>query len=312
MIEFDLPAGKTNMPVVLGLGVFDGVHRGHRKIISELSAMGRRCGAVPVAVTFIPHPREVLSSPPLPRLLLPPEERFRRLREAGAEGIGIIRFSRRIAEMTPAEFVSELLKLEPQVRGICVGSKWRFGRGGDGGTSFLAAELSRRGIAFDAVSELKMGGVIVSSSGIREAIATGDISGAAEMLGALPCLYGSVRAGFGIAGKELHAPTANIRVDFGVLPPDGVYATISEVGGRSFPSVTNIGLSPTFGGTPERRVESHLIGFSGDLYQKKVVVEIVTRIRGERKFATASDLAEQIDADRKKAMELLSGTEASK
>lgn len=307
MIRFELPPDKDPQATVLGLGVFDGVHKGHRKIIRELLEMGKSTGAFPVAVTFIPHPREILGTPPLPRLLMPPEERFRRLREAGAAGIGVIDFSRRLADTPPEEFISELLSVAPTVRGICVGSRWRFGRGGAGDTAFLAAELERRGIAFDAVPELRINGVIVSSSGIREAVAAGNLDEATEMLGSPPCLYGEVEKGFGIAAGELHAPTANIRVDFGVLPPDGVYAGFAEIDGRRFPAVTNIGFAPTFGGTGERRVESHLIGFSGDLYRRRIAVEVAFGIRGERKFASAEELAKQIAADREKALELLSG-----
>lgn len=312
MLKLDLPSAGTDKPLVLGLGVFDGVHRGHRKIISELVAMGRRCGALPVAVTFIPHPREVLSAPPLPRLLLPPEERFRRLREAGAEGVGIIDFSRETADTPPEEFLAELLKTVPPVHGICVGSRWRFGRGGNGDTAFLAVELAKRDIAFDAVPELRMNGEIVSSSAIREAVAAGDIAGASDMLGTFPGLYGEVERGLGIAGSQLHAPTANIRVDFGILPPDGVYAGRTELNGKIFAAAINIGFAPTFGGMPERRVECHIIGFSGELHHRKIAVELVAKLRGERKFASVGELAEQIRSDRERALEILSSNGALK
>jgi len=309
MIKFELPADKKTHPVVLGIGVFDGVHRGHRRIIRELVEMGKRTGATPVAVTFIPHPREILGAPPLPRLLLPPEERLRRLREAGAEGVGIIAFSRKLADTPPQGFTDGLLTLEPAVRGICVGSQWRFGRDGKGDTSFLEGELHRRGIAFSAVPELQMNGTIVSSSGIRDAIAAGDISGASEMLGAAPCLYGEVVPGCGVAGKSLNAPTANLRIDFGVLPPDGVYAGWVVLDGKHFAAVTNIGFSPTFGGTAERRVECHLIGFSGDLYHRHLAVEIAVKLRSERRFSSIGELEKQIRDDCKQANELLSRME---
>jgi len=308
MITFELPPDKKTRPVVLGLGVFDGVHLGHRRIIRELVEMGKRTGATPVAVTFIPHPREILGTPPLPRLLLPPKERFTRLREAGAEGIGIIAFSRRIADTPPREFIDGLLALEPEVRGLCVGSRWRFGREGKGDAEFLAEELSLRGIAFEAVPELRMNGAIVSSSGIRDAVASGDIAGASEMLGVPPRLYGEVVPGCGIAGKKLNAPTANLRVDFGVTPPDGVYAGRADIDGKRFAAVINIGFSPTFGGA-ERRVECHLIDFSGDLYRRQLAVEIAVRLRDEQRFPSIGDLERQIRIDRKRAMELLSKTE---
>jgi len=307
MIRFDLPSEAPVEAVVLGIGVFDGVHRGHRRIISELAAMGRRTGALPVAVTFLPHPREVLGRPPLPRLLMPPELRMRRLREAGAAGIGIIDFSREIAETPPPKFVEALLATRPTVRGVCVGSHWRFGHLGSGDATFLAAELERRGIAFRAVPELHAGARIVSSSIIREAIASGDLAGARAMLGSRPALYGTVESGHRVAGRLLHAPTANLHVEFGVLPPDGVYASCAVVDGDSFPAVTNIGLSPTFGDTGERRVETHLIGFSDRLYDRKITVELIAKLRDEKRFASPEKLAEQIRTDMDNALKALTG-----
>lgn len=306
MIRFELPADKKFQSVVLGIGVFDGVHQGHRKIIRELAAMGKAIGAIPVAVTFMPHPREILGIPPLPRLLLPPEDRFRRLLEVGAEGLGIIDFSRQLADTPPSEFVNRLLSLSTPVRGVCVGSRWRFGRNGDGDTAFLAAEFKRRGIAFKSVPELRIGGAVVSSSLIREKVAAGDLEAATAMLNARPGLYGEVIHGHQVAGRVLCAPTANLKIEYGVLPPNGVYATLAEVDGRRFPAVTNIGVSPTFTDSGERRIETHIIGFSGNLYQRKLTVELAKKIRDEQKFSTASALEEQIRMDCEKTVGILS------
>lgn len=305
MIRLDLPSGIPAEAMVLGIGVFDGVHLGHRRIISEVVEMGRRTGALPVAVTFLPHPREVLGRPPLPRLLMPPEERMRRLHEAGAIGIGIIDFSERIAQTSPSEFVDALLATSPPVRGICVGEHWRFGRGGAGDTVFLAETLKRRKVAFSAVPEVRVGTEIVSSSMIREAVAAGDLCRASSMLGSRPKLYGTVECGHRLAGRVLHAPTANLRVEFGVLPPNGVYAARAIVGGRIFPAVTNIGLSPTFGNGDERRVETHIPDFSGDLYRQKLEVELVAKLRDEKRFSAPAELEAQIRADIVDAMRLL-------
>ena len=306
MIKFDLPSDEPAGALVLGIGVFDGVHNGHRKIISELVEMGQRAGALPVAVTFIPHPREVLGPPPPPRLLMPPEVRIRRLREAGAAGIGIIGFSEQIAETTPREFIEALLTPQHQICGICVGSRWRFGRHGTGDAAFLSGELVRRGIAFNAVPEVRVGAEIVSSSMIREAIAAGDLAGAFSMLGSRPKLYGSVERGHRVAGSVLQAPTANLHVEYGVLPPNGVYVTRVAISGKNFPAVTNIGFAPTFGTGEDRRVETHIIGFSGDLYQQKLAVELVAKLRDEKTFASAADLKVQISADIDNAKRILS------
>ena len=180
MMNFSFPDGGVNGAAVLGIGVFDGVHLGHRKIIAELVEMGRIFHAVPVAVTFFPHPRAVLCPDSPPRLLQPPEERLRLLHLAGAEKVNVIEFSAETAATAPELFVDELLAAHGDVRGICVGEHWRFGRGGRGDTMFLARGLERRGIAFRAVPEVRIDGVVVSSSCIREAVATGDLAGAAS------------------------------------------------------------------------------------------------------------------------------------
>lgn len=305
MIKFDFPSGKAGVPLVLGLGVFDGVHRGHRKIISELVDMGRRYDAMPVAVTFFPHPREVLGQLPLPRLLLSPEERLRRLRRAGAQGIGIIEFSASLAD-TPAEaFLERLLSDIPDLRGICVGSRWRFGRGGFGDTGYLAAELARRGIAFNPVPEVSFEGLIVSSSLIRNTITAGELDLAMAMLGDYPTLCGEVVHGAGLAGALLNTPTANMYPEFGILPPNGVYATLTTIDGRVYPSVTNIGNAPTFERGGERWTETHLLNFSGELYQRKMTVALVVKLRAEKKFRSAADLKKQIGADIAKAEKIL-------
>ena len=305
-MRFSFPEGRTTGAAVLGIGVFDGVHLGHRKIIAELVEMGRRFDAVPVAVTFFPHPREILCPDSPPRLLLPPDERMHSLHLAGAAKVNVIEFSEKTASTPPEVFLDELLAAHGDVRGICVGEHWRFGCCGSGDTNFLARELERRDIAFDAVPEVRIDGVVVSSSGIREAVAAGNIAKATEMLGDFPRLYGEVVPGQGIAARQLHAPTANLRVDFGVLPPDGVYAGWTTIGDEEFATVTNIGFSPTFGGGTARRVENHLIGFSGDLYRKRIAVKIAVKLREERRFASVGELERQIGADREQASNILS------
>ena len=307
MIRYESENGKLPSSVVLGIGVFDGVHLGHRRIISEVADLARKTGAMPVAVTFFPHPREVLCPDSPPRLLLPPDERLRRLREAGAAGIGIIDFSAAIAVTAPEDFLSRILAAGvPQVRGICVGAHWRFGKNGAGDTRFLGTELARRQVAFTAVPELEIDGGVVSSSAIRDAVAGGDLDRAERMMGAPVCLYGEVEPGCRIATAILETPTANLHVDYGVLPPDGVYATWGEVDGRRCPAITNIGVSPTFeqnGGV--RRVETHLLGFSGDLYRRQMKIELKKKLRDEVRFSSPADLKRQIAADRAQALQIL-------
>ena len=306
MIRYDSECGHA---VVLGIGVFDGVHLGHRRIIAEVADLAKSTRSLPVAVTFFPHPREVLCPEAPPRLLLPPEERLRRLREAGAAGIGIIDFSSRIAATSPDDFLHAILSGSAVIRGICVGTRWRFGRNGEGDMHFLKMELARRGVAFNAVPELELDGELVSSSAIRDAIAAGELSRAERMLGAPACLYGTVEPGFHEATDILDAPTANLHVDYGVFPPDGVYAVWAIVDGKRHPAVTNIGVAPTFGRGSERRVETHLFDFSGDLYRRALTVELRQKLRDELRFPSPAELKRQIAADRVRALQILTGGE---
>ena len=303
-MEFELPL-SVSAPV-LALGVFDGVHLGHRRIIDAAVAEARRLGVAAAALTFAPHPREVVTGT-APKLLLPLEERLRQLRRAGADAAGVIRFTPELGRMEPEDFLAELLRLTG-LSGIAVGAHWRFGCGGGGDRSAIAAFAAERRIAFAAPEELEIGGERVSSSAIRRLTAAGELAAAAAMLGR-PCrIFGRVVRGFGEAGTRLAAPTANLETEFGVLPPDGVYAgaAILPGSGERIPAAVNIGFSPTFdrGGTPRRRVEAHLIGFSGSLYGELLEVELLSRLRAERRFDSPELLARQILSDTARTMEV--------
>ncbi len=297
MIEFSqlasLPAPRR---LVLALGVFDAVHLGHREILAATVKLAREKAATPAAVTFYPHPREVIGGA-APELLLPPEIRERELRCAGAELVGAIRFDAEFARMPPEIFVARLIdEADFELAGVVVGSRWRFGRHGDGSAELLARELSRRGIDFIPCPEKTRGGVIISASAIRQSIREGDLSGAREMLGRRVALYGKVVHGFAQAGGILHTPTANLELSAGVLPPRGVYSGRVRIDGQLFPAAVNIGVAPSFGRRPER-IEVHVLDFSGDLYDKTLELELDRQLRAERKFSDLTKLKAQIDAD---------------
>jgi len=297
LINFDDPLPCGNTPLVLGLGVFDGVHLGHRRIVSELLNMARRHDAVPAAVTFHPHPREVLCPDDPPRLLLPMKERCRLLHEAGAKIVGVIEFDKKFAVMEPIDFLKKLLHApEFRLAGICVGSRWRFGHFGAGDKTVISRFASANGIDFTPCEELVIGGETVSSSAIRRAVSSGKIEHARTLLGRPPRLFGTVERGNGVAGKVLHAPTANLEITCGILPPDGVYAGRIRVGTETFPAAVNIGFSPTFGGNV-RRVEAHLLFFDGALYGKALELELLSFIRHEQKFSSPEALRERIRED---------------
>ena len=291
-----LPGGDPKL--VIAFGVFDGVHPGHRLIVAETCKLARERGAVGAAVTFVPHPRAVVGKAgDAPELLITVEERLKRLTAAGAAVTGIIDFTPEFGVLEPEAFLAGLLRRRDfELAGICVGEDWRFGRQGRGDAALLQGFCAANGLGFKAVKRLKYGAQDISSSAIRALLRQGKLDEARGMLGAPPCLAGTVGRGFHIAGRELDAPTANLELEYGVCPPDGVYAGSAEVGGRRFPAVMNIGFAPTYGGN-ERRIEIHFPGFSGNLYDAFLTVELLGFLRRERKFDSPGELKKQIVLD---------------
>ncbi len=284
--------------LVLGIGVFDGVHRGHQLLLAELAALARKTGAIPVAMTFAPHPRAVLVPHDPPKQLLPLPERLRLLKFYGAEDAVVVHFSPDLARLPATEFLAKLLDFPAEIVGICVGASWRFGAGAEGNAELLKSWTAARGIEFVPVPELSIDGILVSSSAIRRAISAGRLAEAEKLLGRPYRLTGVVEHGYNVAGRALSRPTANVRPAIGVLPPDGVYAARAIVEGRTYPAAVNLGVSPTFGWCEgRRRLEVHLLDFSGDLYGDVIGVELIRYLRPECTFAGAEELKNQIEKD---------------
>lgn len=284
----------------MAIGVFDGVHRGHQLLISNLLAMSCRHHCTPVALTFFPHPREVIYPENPPTLLVPPFKKIELLHQYGIKAVVTMHFSRELAAMSPAEFIKNCLhSAQVNIRGICVGKKWRFGAGGAGDSSMLHHFADNGHFDFDAVSELVVGNSIVSSSNIRRAISSGLLTSAGEMLGRPYSLCGIVEKGYHVAGPELAHPTANLKITNGVLPPDGVYAASAIVKGSRYPAAVNIGMSPTYNRVEDkkRRFEVHIIGFDRNLYGAAVEVELLQYLREERCFLNSEMLKIQIIKD---------------
>ncbi len=295
-IQFDTLL-SAEQGVVLGFGVFDGVHPGHRLIIRNVCEMADSCGALAGAVTFVPHPRAVLPGGGDPPLIISLEQRLAELRNAGAQVTGIIPFTPEFGAMAPEEFLEGLLKSQPfTLKGICVGEDWRFGSKGKGDAAMLEKFCCENGILFRAVKRLKLGELNISSSTIREAAKAGELEKAAKIMGRNLTLSGKVVRGFGVAGKELAAPTANLALDHGLLLPDGVYAGAGEIAEGRFAAVLNIGVAPTYN-VQVRRIEVHLLNFKGSLYDRPLKVELLKYLRPERKFDSPEALKEQITHD---------------
>lgn len=284
------------------IGIFDGVHQGHRSVLAHLTAMSHSVDCESVAITFSPHPKLVLDPANAPRLLIPPEEKRELLRQCGIRAVLTIPFTRELASLSAEEFLEGIrVRSRGRLCGLCVGRRFRCGREGRGTSDRLAEFAEKNDLKFEPVSEVRIDGELVSSSAIRLAAAAGDLEKVRLFQGRPDTLYGTVGRGFGLAGTELGAPTANLLTEFGVLPPNGVYAGMAVTEGRRFAAAVNIGTAPTYAGTPtaskDVRVEVHLLDFHGDLYGRRMSLELFRRLRDERRFESPALLKEQIARD---------------
>jgi riboflavin kinase/FMN adenylyltransferase len=292
-------AGFGIRRAALAIGVFDGVHLGHQLLLARLLDMARELDAVPCALTFSPHPRQVLAPEKAPPLLLEPEQKARLLHGFGMTGVVTLPFTREFASQTPDAFIADCLYSDTvEVAGIAVGANWRFGRGGCGGVADLERIAAQKHFRLVAVPELRVDGQVVSSTAIRRAVAGGLLDRAAGLLGRNYSLTGTVVRGYRVASSELSHPTANLDVCHGVLPPNGVYAGLVHLDGQAFDAAVNIGECPTFHRSgAEVRVEVHVLDFSGDLYGCRIELELLRYLREERTFGDSLALRQQIAED---------------
>ena len=284
------PDGET----VVTIGVFDGVHLGHRHLLERLI---QRSGpaAVPTVLTFSNHPSAVLRPGQPVSFLTSPDEKARLLKEYGAGLVISLEFTTELSQVPATEF-ARLLNTHLNLKGLVVGPDFAFGRGREGTAEFLQAIGQELGFWVETVDPLLVDGSPVRSRRIREAMSGGDLETGNTLLGRKFRLHGEVVRGDG-RGRELGFPTANVNVPDGMLiPGDAIYATWALVDGRRLPSATSIGIRPTFGLT-ERLVEVYIMDFAEDLYGKTIGVEFVARLRGQETFSGIEALIEQVNLD---------------
>jgi riboflavin kinase/FMN adenylyltransferase len=279
----------------VALGVFDGVHLGHRAILAAAVAEARRHGLVALACTFDPHPLEVLqpARAPVPLTTLP--DRLALIAETGVDAAVVVAFTREVAAVEPEAFVRDVLVERLKARDVVVGFNHRFGRGARGTAALLEALAPRLGFRAHVVAPLEVEGTAVSSSEVRAALQAGDLERAARLLGRPYSAEGEVVRGAG-RGRTLGFPTANVRTGRPLPLPPGVYACQALLGPDRYPAVVNVGVRPTFGET-ELLVEAHLLDFSGDLYGRRLRLAFLRRLREERKFPDVESLRRQIAQD---------------
>lgn len=282
--------------IVATIGNYDGVHLGHRAILRSVADEARRAGARAALLTFEPHPLAVVAPERRPPRIQTRRQRLAALETLGVDDVLVIDFDRRRAELDGETFFASVLLPHLSFRAVHVGRNFRFGKGRLDDLRSLETIGTRHGFAVLGVPQVFLDGETVSSSSIRTAIADGDVERARRMLGRPFALDGTVVRGDG-RGSRIDFPTANLACDNELLPRRGVYVTESSVAGERVPSVSNVGVRPTFGGTA-LTVESHLMDWSGDLVGERMELRFLARLRDERTFSGPDELADQIARDR--------------
>jgi riboflavin kinase / FMN adenylyltransferase len=291
----DFPAESRGAFVTVGN--FDGVHRGHQRLLSRLRTKADETGVPALAITFDPHPVALLRPEKAPVPLVWPEREIVLLEQAGATEVGVFRTGPWLLELSAREFFDRVIRGQLQARGIVEGPNFAFGHDRLGDVAILRTWCAESGIDFEVVEATVTDGHLVSSSLIRQCLIEGRVQDAARLLGRLHRIRGKVGRGAG-RGAGLGFPTANLGAIDTLIPLDGVYAGLAWLGGQvsPWPAACNIGPNPTFG-EMARKVEAHLIGFTGDLYGKTVELDFLERLRGTQKFSGLEDLLRQVHAD---------------
>jgi riboflavin kinase/FMN adenylyltransferase len=288
---------------VLALGNFDGLHRGHLKILERVKRGAVEHGGTAMAMTFDPHPPRVLRPDKAPPLLMTTEQRIGALDRAGIRAVAIVRFTRELSQWDPDTFVRTVLVDWLRVSEVWVGANFLFGRERMGNFTMLRTLGQRYGFRAEKIAPVRYKEFVVSSTRIRRLVTEGRMDEAAALLGHPYVLDGTVVEGRH-RGRAIGFPTANLCTANELIPPNGVYATTLTIDRIVHAALTNIGLNPTFGESDRATIETHVLRYHGDLYGRRVQVGFVQRLRDERRFDDVDGLKAQIEADRRRAERL--------
>ncbi|MBA3600949.1 MAG: bifunctional riboflavin kinase/FAD synthetase [Acidobacteria bacterium] len=286
---------------VLTLGVFDGLHLGHQKIIQKVVSRAKAVKAVPTVITFDPHPRAVLYPENAPPLLQTLDQRLANFEILGIEQAIVVRFNREFAGQDAEVFLRDIVHERLQAKEVFLGRGFAFGKNRGGNIELLKKISAELGFCADEVPEITVRGQRISSSKIRELLAVGKINFARRMLGRPYGVEGQIIHG-DQRGRAIGFPTANLKPRNRVIPKYGVYATANLIDGKWRRSITNVGVRPTFTGDKEPSIESYIFDFDGDLYGDVLRVRFLHRIRDERKFSGIEELKNQIEKDTRRAL----------
>jgi len=286
----------------LTIGNFDGVHRGHAALLAELRRQARALDRPAIALTFDPHPLDLLRPGQAPPSLTTPEDRARLLHEAGADHVLVLRATRELLALRATEFFAQVIQERLATRALVEGANFGFGRGREGDVETLARLCAPADIRLTVVPPVFLDGVEVSSSQVRSYLTAGSVREAAALLGRPYRLRGIVGTGQQ-RGQKLGFPTANLEHLPTLAPAAGVYAVRVPHHGEVWPGAANVGPNPTFGENA-RKIEVHLIGFQGDLYGQPLAVDFVERLRDTRPFGGVAELVEQLRRDIEQARKI--------
>jgi len=294
------PLGLDEPPTgaLLSIGNFDGVHIGHQTILRHVASRSRDLGTVSAAMTLDPHPVKLLRPRQAPRLLTTLDQRLQLIERTGIQACLVVPFTHRLARMAAEDFVRDVLVRRLGVREVYIGSNFRFGADRGGDVDLLARMGEELGFTAAGAPTVEVSGEVVSSTGVRQAVADGKVGDVSELLGRFMYVDGNVLEGKRL-GRKLGFPTLNVEWANELIPKRGVYITATHVPSfnRTFPSVTNLGFRPTVYENSIATMESHLLDFMGDVYRERVRLFFLERVRDEQHFNSTTQLMTQINRD---------------
>ena len=281
----------------LAIGFFDGVHLGHQHIIRQTIADARQQEALALAVTFDCHPFVVVAPDRVPALIYSLPQKLRAIESLGVDALLLIHFDRAFSEQSGQTFISGLAGDLGRIQSICVGSDFTFGHKRSGNVTLLKKMGHELNFNVHGMAAVSLDGKTVSSTRIREAVQSGDLDAASQMLGRTYSMSGKVIRGDQV-GRKLGFPTANVDATGLVLPPLGVYTAHARLDGHSYRAAVNIGSRPTLkNSSPQIRVEAHLLDFKGEIYDQELELAFMAKLRDEKAFPSLGALKEQIERD---------------
>lgn len=303
-ITLDLSVGSC-----VTIGNFDGVHLGHQKLISRTIQKAVKRGMKSVVISFCPHPLHVLVGPNTPPFITQRDQKLDLLEGLGVDLTLLLNFTKKLAALSPEEFVRVYLLDWLNAKELVVGYDYSFGKGRKGNYEVLKALGEQLGFRVEQVGPVIVEGAIVSSTRIRDLLKAGEVWEAAALMGRFYSLRGEVIAGQNRGGRLLGFPTANLSIENGLYPETGVYACWMQLDGETLPAVANVGYSPTFG-NQAITVEAHLLDFNRDIYGYDATLHFVLRLRSEKKFSGIDELVARIREDVALARQILAAPEA--